>query len=73
MRCHVPSSPFGSRLRRRAADLDAAINADPKAVLVMHTDPTTRYERFDQVLAVVKRAGVTRLGFHGNEALAGSF
>ena len=29
----------------------------------MRTDPEARYERLDQVLAVVKRAGVTRLGF----------
>ncbi len=26
-----------------------------------------RYERFDQTLAVIKRAGITRLGFVGNE------
>jgi len=39
--------------------------ADRQAVLTLRTDPETRYERFDQVLAVVKRAGVTRLGFEG--------
>jgi biopolymer transport protein ExbD len=29
-----------------------------------------RYERVDQVLAEVKRAGITRLGFIGNQAFA---
>ncbi|WP_203310238.1 ExbD/TolR family protein [Sphingomonas beigongshangi] len=47
----------------------AAVKADPKALLVMRTDPETRYERFDQTLAVVKRAGITRLGFVGNGPL----
>ncbi|MEN3745565.1 biopolymer transporter ExbD [Sphingomonas sp. HF-S3] len=40
------------------------------AVLHFQTDPETRYERFDQVLALVKRGGVTRLGFVGNQPLA---
>ena len=43
----------------------APIVADRQATLTLRTDPETRYERFDQVLAVVKRAGVTRLGFEG--------
>lgn len=43
----------------------APIAADRQAELTMRTDPETRYERFDQVLAVVKKAGVTRLGFEG--------
>ena len=38
-------------------------NAD----LQLQTDAETRYERFDQVLAVVKRGGITKLGFVGNE------
>jgi biopolymer transport protein ExbD len=46
-----------------------AMRADPQAVLTMRTDPEARYERFDQTLAIVKRAGVTRLGFEGNEAM----
>ena len=29
-----------------------------------------RYERFDQTLATIKHAGVTRLGFVGNERFA---
>jgi biopolymer transport protein ExbD len=47
----------------------AAVKADPNGLLVMRTDPETRYERFDQTLAVVKRAGITRLGFAGNGPL----
>ena len=46
-----------------------AMQADPNAVLQLHPDPESRYERFDAVLAVVKRAGVTRLGFAGNRPL----
>jgi biopolymer transport protein ExbD len=46
-----------------------ALDADPKALLVMRTDPQARYDRFDAVLAEVKRAGITRLGFAGNEAM----
>jgi biopolymer transport protein ExbD len=42
---------------------------DTAAVLHMNTDPDARYERFDSVLAVVKRAGVERLGFVGNRPL----
>lgn len=40
------------------------------AALQMQIDPATRYERFDQVLAIVKRGGVTRLGFVGHEKMA---
>lgn len=41
------------------------IGRDEQATLVLRTDPQARYERFVQVLAAVKRAGVTRLGFEG--------
>lgn len=43
----------------------APIARGEQATLVMRTDPQARYERFVKVLAVVKRAGVTRLGFEG--------
>jgi biopolymer transport protein ExbD len=36
------------------------------ALLELETAPEARYERFDQVLATIKRAGVERLGFVGN-------
>ena len=47
----------------------AALQADASAVLHMQTDLDARYERFDAVLAVVKRAGVEKLGFVGNQPL----
>jgi biopolymer transport protein ExbD len=48
----------------------APVVADRQAVLTLRTDPEARYERFDQVLAAVKRAGVTRLGFEGGRDVA---
>ncbi|NYT41237.1 biopolymer transporter ExbD [Sphingomonas sp. R-74633] len=39
------------------------------AALHMQTDPEARYERFDGILATVKRAGITKLGFVGNRPL----
>lgn len=41
-------------------------------VLHMQTDPAARYERFDQTLAEVKRANITRLGFIGDAAMVAS-
>ena len=46
-----------------------ALGADPAALLVVRTDPEARYDRFDRVLAEVKRAEITRLGFAGNGAM----
>lgn len=46
-----------------------AMRADRQAVLTIRTDPDARYERFSRTIAAVKRAGVTRLGFEGNEAM----
>ena len=59
---------------RRIADAElpgllATMRRDAAAVLHMNTDPDARYDRFDGVLAVVKRAGVERLGFVGNRPL----
>lgn len=36
-------------------------------VLQLQTDADARYERFDTLLATIKGAGITRLGFVGNE------
>jgi biopolymer transport protein ExbD len=45
----------------------AALVADPAMPdLHLDADAEARFERVDQVLAQVKRAGVTRLGFLGN-------
>jgi biopolymer transport protein ExbD len=48
----------------------AAMLREPNARLEIRADAAARYERFDQTLAVIKRAGVTRLGFVGNERFA---
>ena len=45
----------------------AALKADPTAELHVNTDPMAHYGRFDETLATIKRAGITRLGFVGNE------
>jgi biopolymer transport protein ExbD len=51
----------------------AAHVADPaRPELHMNTDAETRYERFDEVLGAVRRAGVTSLGFLGQERFAGA-
>jgi biopolymer transport protein ExbD len=47
--------------------------ANPLAVLHFQVDGQARNEDFDRVLAEVKRAGVERLGFVGNERFAASF
>jgi biopolymer transport protein ExbD len=58
---------------RRIADselpglLHGMQQSNPEAALTLNTHAETRYERFDSVLATVKRANVTRLGFVGNE------
>lgn len=39
------------------------------APLLVKTDETARYARFDEVLATVKRAGVTKLAFVGHERM----
>jgi biopolymer transport protein ExbD len=45
----------------------AAVRAgSAEPVLHMRTDPEARYERFDRVLADVKRSGIERLGFIGD-------
>ena len=53
------------------AQLPALLQAgvDEDTPLHVKTDEAARYERFDAVLAVVKRAGVTKLGFVGHEAM----
>ncbi len=38
--------------------------------LEFHTDANARYERFDQLIALTKRSGVTRIGFVDNRRFA---
>lgn len=48
----------------------APLAADREALLTVNADAQSRYETFDRVLATIKRAGVTRLGFTGNDRFA---
>ena len=48
----------------------APLVADRQALLTVDADPDARYETFDRVLATIKRAGITRLGFARNDRLA---
>ena len=47
-----------------------AMKQGPAADLQIAANAEARYERFDQTLATIKRAGITRLGFIGNERFA---
>ncbi len=44
-----------------------AIASEPAGELQIRADAETPYDRFDRVLAAVKRAGVSKLGMVGNE------
>ncbi len=57
-------------LRTRLAAFRAAA---PDGILHFRAEAETRYEDFDRVLADVKRAGITRLGFLGNERFARAY
>ena len=46
------------------------LNADPASAFQLRIDAHTRYARADATLATIKRAGITRLGFIGNERFA---
>ena len=47
--------------------LDAFLAVRDDAVLELRADGGARYEDFDKLLAVVKRSGIERLAFVGNE------
>jgi len=52
----------------------AALAADPaRPALLLDADGEARYERVDELLAAIRRAGVTRLGFVDNQRFAGEF
>jgi biopolymer transport protein ExbD len=70
-RLHWDGAPIDeAALPARLAALRAA---GPDAILHFSAEAETRYEAFDRVLANVKRAGVTRLGFPGNERFARAY
>ena len=50
------------------ATLRASEKMRPQPELHLRPDAMARYERVDEVLAMTKRAHITRMGFVGNEA-----
>ena len=52
------------------ATLHASRRMRPQPELHLKPDGQARYERVDEVLAMTKRADITRMGFVGNEAYA---
>lgn len=60
----------GTRLSDAALPAKLAGLRSDAAVLQLQTDPEARYERFDAVLAAIKRANIVKLGFVGNQPLA---
>jgi biopolymer transport protein ExbD len=52
--------------------LDAFLAAHNDGVLELRADGGARYEDFDKLLATVKRSGIERLAFVGNERFADS-
>lgn len=63
-------SPSDLTRLRQYLDHSARLRPAPELQLMPHAE--ARYERVDQVLAVIKRSNVTGLGFVGNERY-GSF
>ncbi len=53
--------------------LDATQQIDPVPELHLQPEPMARYELVDEVLAVTKKANVTKMGFVGNEAYMQAF
>ncbi len=53
--------------------LDATKSINPEPELHFQPDANARYETVDRVLAVVKRSGISKLGFIGNEQYRNDF
>ncbi|KQN26205.1 biopolymer transporter ExbD [Sphingomonas sp. Leaf33] len=53
--------------------LDRTVVMAPQPELHFRPDPQARYEKVDQVLAIIKRANVSKLGFVGNEQYRTAF
>ena len=62
-------SPINLTVLRQYLDQTQTMNPIPE--LHLRPDPQARYEVVDSVLAVTKRANVTKMGFVNNEAYAG--
>lgn len=59
----MDSDRLRGRLERMARD-----SANPR--LHFESDARARYERFDQLVAMIKRAGIEEVGFVGNQKFA---
>lgn len=64
-------NPVNDVTLRQYLDASLALPTEPE--LHFQPDPQSRYERVDQVLAIVKRSGVTKMGFIGNEQYRNDF
>ena len=53
--------------------LQATLQIQPEPELHFQPAPDARYEKIDKVLAIIKRSGVSKLGFVGNEYYANEF
>ncbi len=53
--------------------LEQSVAMKPEPELHFQPDPKARYDKVDEVLAVIKRSNVTKLGFIGNERYFGDF
>ena len=58
-------TPVNEVTLRQYLDQSATIQPEPE--LQFQPDPQARYDVVDQVLAVIKRSNITKLGFVGNE------
>jgi biopolymer transport protein ExbD len=47
--------------------LDQTVQMSPQPELHFQPDAQARYDRVDEIMAIIKRANVTKLGFIGNE------
>ncbi len=53
--------------------LDQTKTKTPEPELHFQPHPQARFDKVDQVLAVIKRSGISKLGFVGNEQYANDF
>ena len=64
-------TPVDDLTLRQYLDATKAINPEPE--LHFQPEANARYEVVDRVLAVIKRSGVSKLGFIGNEQYRSDF
>ena len=65
------SAPVNDTLLRQYLEQTTTLNPEPE--LHFQPDREARYEDVDRVLAIIKRANVSKLGFVGNEQYATEF